>query len=68
MQKTPYVPSLSLLIEHFGNGQCIRVEFDDRVDRRSLFIQRLDPVQQVLHERYSTQLIALHSLAEFVDT
>ena len=68
MQGASNVSTLSLLIEYLGNGQCIWVEFDDRVDRRPLFIQRLNPLQQVLHEPHGTQLIALHALADFIDT
>ncbi|MNG01269.1 hypothetical protein D3C84_842390 [compost metagenome] len=68
MQWASTMPCPSLLIQRLGNGQCLRIEFNDRVDRRSLFIQLFDPLLQVLHQRYRTQLIALHSFAEFIDT
>ena len=49
----------TLTIYPFGDGECVRVELDDRAQTRAFTVQRFDSLEVHLHEANRRQLTGL---------
>ena len=59
MQRAHRAGLRELCVERVGGGERVRVDHDDRVERRTLLVVRLDPIDVALHQLATGQLLGL---------
>src|SRR5581483_11573125 len=64
VQRPAWSPGLALPVEFPGNGECIRIEFNDRVESRPVLVDFLDAGEIRFNQRTGCKSARLHSYLE----
>jgi hypothetical protein len=67
VQRPAHFSALAFRIELVGDLQCVGIEFDDGVQRRSGCVYRGDAVEVLLHDRVRGQFTGSHASFQFSD-